>query len=184
MKDINELVAKLKIEINKEDKEEAFETVIKEIETYYKENLRLGDYEVAIFLANEEKTILSFACPEYLINSGMIPVSSTEAFAASIFRSNRNIIENNFQQQKHLGIFEIIRTPEGKILPIWKMMGSPIEADNDRIGVIEITKRGVSLEDAGEDFTEKNLVFLEKTINILAPFIKKVMPENFRGKIT
>ncbi|NIM11104.1 MAG: hypothetical protein GTO45_03880 [Candidatus Aminicenantes bacterium] len=184
MKDINELVAKLKMVLKKEDKEEAFETTIKEIEKYYKENLRLDNYEVAIFLANEEKTILSFACPEYLVNSGMIPVSSTEAFTASIFRSGRNIIENNFQQQKHLGIFEIIRTPEGKILPIWKMIGAAIEVENERIGVIEISRRGVSVEDAGEDFTEKNLLFLEKTINILAPFIKKVMPENFRGKIT
>lgn len=184
MKDINELIAKLKMELNKEDKEEVFEAAIKEIESYYKENLRLDDYEVAIFLTNEEKTILSFACPEYLVNSGMIPVSSTEAFTASIFRSGRSIFENNFQQQKHLGIFEIIRTPEGKILPIWKMIGAVIEVEKDRIGVIEISRRGVSLEDAGEDFAEKDLLFLEKTIKILAPFIKKVMPKNFRGKIT
>ncbi len=184
MKDINELIAKLKVEITKEDKEEAFETIIKEIESYYKENMRLENHEVAIFLTDEEKTVLSFACPHYLVNSGMIPVSSTEAFTASIFRSGRNIIENNFQQQKHLGIFEIIRTPEGKILPIWKMMGSAIEVDNDRIGVIEISRRGVSFEDAGEDFSEKQLTFLERTIKILAPFIKKVMPKNFRGKIT
>ena len=183
MKDINELVAKLKMELNKEDKEKAFETIIKEIEKYYKENLRMSDHEVAIFLANEEKTILSFACPEYLVNSGMIPVSSTEAYSASIYRSGRSIIENNFQQQKHLGIFEIIRTPEGKILPIWKMIGAAIEAENDRIGVIEISRRAVSFEDAGEDFAEKDLIFLEKTAKILAPFIKKAMPENFRGKI-
>jgi hypothetical protein len=184
MKDINELIAKLKVELTKEDKEEVFGAVIKEIESYYKENMRLGNYEVAIFLTNEEKTILSFACPEYLVNSGMIPVSSTEAFTASIYRSGRNIIENNFQQQKHLGIFEIIRTPEGKILPIWKMIGSAIEVNNERIGVIEISRRGASFEDAGDDFDEKDLIFLEKTVNILAPFIKKVMPANFRGKIT
>jgi hypothetical protein len=183
MKDINELVAKLKMEINKEDKEEAFETVIKEIEKYYKENLRLDDYEVAIFLADEEKTVLSFACPGYLVNAGMIPVSSTEAYSASIYRSGRSIIENNFQQQKHLGIFEIIRTPEGKILPIWKMIGAAIEVEKERVGVIEISRRAVSFEDAGEDFAEKDLLFLEKTAKILAPFIKKVMPENFRGKI-
>ena len=97
MKDINELIAKLKMELNKKDKEKVFETVIKEIETFYKENLFLDDYEVAIFLTNKEKTILSFACPEYLVNSGLIPVSSTETYTASIYRSGRSIIENNFQ---------------------------------------------------------------------------------------
>jgi hypothetical protein len=64
------------------------------------------------------------------------------------------------------------------------MIGAAIEVDKDRIGVIEITRRSVSFEDAGDDFSDKDLLFLEKTIKILAPFIKKVMPENFRGKIT
>jgi hypothetical protein len=184
MRDINELIARLKIESSKEDREEAFEGVMREVQQYYTENLFLNEYGVAIFLTNEEKTILSFACPAYLVNSGMIPVSSTEAYTASIYRSGRSIIENNFQQQKHLGIFEIIRTPEGKILPIWKMIGAVMEVDNEKIGVIEISRRAASPEDAGEDFSESDLTFLEKTGKILAPFIKRVMPKDFKGKIT
>jgi hypothetical protein len=184
MRDINELIAKLKIELSKADAENALSIALKEIEQYYTDNLFLNPYEVAISLTNKEKTVLSFACPDYLVNSGMIPVSSTEAFMASIFRSGRGIIENNLQQQKHLGIFEIIRTPEGKIMPLWKMMGALIAIEQDKLGVIEISRRAISQDDAGEDFTPADLQFLEKTIKILAPFIKKVMPENFRGKIT
>jgi hypothetical protein len=184
MKDINELIAKLKMETTRDDKEAAFKSIIDEIEKYYLENLYLNPYEVAIFLANEEKTILSFACPSYLVNSGMIPVSSTEAFTASIYRSGRGIIENNLQQQKHLGIFEIIRTPEGKIMPVWKMVGAIIAVENEKIGVIELSRRAVSADEAGEDFSERELQFLEKTIRILAPYLKRVMPRDFRGKIT
>ena len=119
MKDLNELIAKLTTLVQQPDKDEAFKNVIKEVELFYKENFGLNEHEVAIFLTNDEKTVLSFACPDYLVNSGMIPVNSTEAITSSIFRSGRGIIENNLQQQKHLHIFEIIRTPDGKIRPIW-----------------------------------------------------------------
>ncbi|MCP5054294.1 MAG: GAF domain-containing protein [bacterium] len=184
MRDINELIAKLRIETGKPDRGHAFRTVIQEIETYYTENFFLNPYEVGIFLVNDEKTVLSFACPEYLVNSGMIPVSSTEAFTASIFRTGRGIVENALQQQKHLAIFEVIRTPEGKIMPIYKMMGALIAIEEDKIGVIEISRRSSNPADQGEDFGEQDLEFLEKSIKILAPFLKKVLPDNFRGKIT
>lgn len=184
MKDLNELIGTLAVETAKEDKDLAFKKVIQEIALFYKENFFLNDYEVAIFLANNEKTVLSFACPDYLVNSGMIPVSSTEAFNAAIFRTGRGIIENNLQQQKHLLIFEIIRTPDEKIMPVWKMIGALIKVEEDKFGVIEISRRAVSMEEAGEDFTESDLMFLENTIMKLAPFIQRVMPENFRGKIT
>lgn len=184
MRDINELIAKLRIEISKEDKEEVFKTVIQEIEAFYTENYFLNQYEVGIFLTNDEKTVLSFACPEYLINSGMIPVSSTEAFTASIYRTGRGVIENSLSQQKHLSIFEVIRTPEGKILPIYKMIGALINIEDDKLGVIEISRRSSDPSDQGEDFNERDLQFLEKTVKILAPYIKRVLPDNFRGRIT
>ncbi|HLP48064.1 MAG TPA: hypothetical protein VK469_19125, partial [Candidatus Kapabacteria bacterium] len=90
----------------------------------------------------------------------------------------------NLQQQKHLSIFEIIRTPDEEIKPIWKMMGTLIAVDKEKLGVIEITRRATKQENAGEDFMESDLMFLENTIKKLAPYIKKVMPTNFRGKIT
>jgi len=184
MKDINELIAKLKMEISKGDRDTAFSVVLQEIDQFYKENFFLGDYEVAIFLTNQEKTVLSFACPKYLVNSGMIPVSSTDAIISTVFRTGRGIIENNLQQQKHLSIFEIIRTPEGELRPIWKMIAALLAVEEDKIGVIEISRRSTKPETADEDFTENDLLFLQKTIKILAPFIKRVMPENFRSTIT
>lgn len=184
MKDLNELIGALAVEVAKEDRDEAFKNVIRQIEAFYTENFFLDQYEVAIFLTNDEKTVLSFACPEYLVNSGMIPVSSTEAYGATIYRTGRGVIENGLQQQKHLHIFEIIRTPDDKIKPVWKMIGAVIAVEEERIGVIEISRRAAQQVDAGEDFTESDLRFLENTVAKLAPFIKKVLPENFRGKIT
>lgn len=184
MKDLNELIGKLSMVVQEGDREAAFKETIEEIANFYKENFGLLDEEVAIFLTNDEKTILSFAYPKYLVDAGMIPVGSTEAAAASIYRRGIGVIENNFQQQKHLSIFEIIRTPDDKIKPLWKMMGTLIAAEGEKIGVIEISRRAENQLEAGEDFTEDNLQFLMATITKLAPYIKIVMPPNFRGKVT
>jgi hypothetical protein len=156
---------------------------VNRIASFYVEQLQLNSDEVAIFLSNQEKTILSFAYPEYLINSGIIPVSSTDAIASHVFRTGRSIMENNFQQQKHLFIFELIKTPDNKIKPIWKVMGSIIAIPEEKIGVIQISRRGTDISEVGGDFTLQHLDFLEKTVNELAPLIKLVLPENFRGKI-
>jgi len=184
MKDLNELVGKLSMLVQEEDKESAFKKTIQEIADFYKENLKLLDEEIAIFLTNNEKTILSFAYPRYLIDAGMIPVGSTEATAASIYRRGIGVIENNFQQQKHLSIFEIIRTPDGKLKPLWKMMGTLIAAEGEKIGVVEISRRGENQLESGEDFSEEDLQFLMATVTKFAPYIKMVMPENFRGRVT
>lgn len=183
MRDLGALIAKLEADIVSEKHEDAFRIVINDIAAYFYENLKLDTNEVAILLANDEKTILSFAFPEYLVNAGMIPVNSTEAIAANVFRTGRAFIENNLQQQKHLSIFQIIRTPDQKIKLIWKMAGCLISLGNEKIGVLELSRRAVNFSEAGPDFSFKELDFMEKSAAKLAPILKKVLPNNFRGKL-
>jgi len=184
MKEFDLLIEKLKNDVQKGPSEENLKKVVKRIADFYKEKLQLIDDEVAIFLANEEKTILSFACPDYLINSGIIPISSTDAIAAHIFRTGRSVMENNFQQQKHLFIFEMIKTPDDKIKPIWKVMGTIIATKEEKIGVIQTSRRGTDISEVGSDFTLQHLDFLEKTTSELSPLIKMVIPKNFRVKLS
>ncbi len=183
MQDLGALIAKLEADILSEKKEDLLHIVINDIATFFYENLKLDANEVAILLSNDEKTILSFAYPEYLINAGMIPVNSTEAIAATVFRTGRPFIENNLQQQKHISIFQIIKTPDQKIKLIWKMAGCLIAVDKEKIGVLEISRRAVNLSDAGPDFTVHELEFMEKSIAKLAPVLIRVLPDNFRGKL-
>ena len=184
MSTLDELIVKLRMDIEKTPVEQKFKKVISESQKFYCANLNLKPEEVAIFLANKDKSILSFACPEYLVNSGMIPVSSTDAIVSTIFRTGRSVIINGFNQQKHLSVFEVIPTPEKKISPIWKMIGCVVATQEERIGVIELSRRGPSIEEAGEDFSQSNLEFLRLSIDKLAPMIKQVMPDDFRGVLT
>ena len=184
MKDLAELIMKMQIILGQEKSEDNFDKLIDHIIDFYIENLKVTKNEVAILLVNDEKTVLSFAAPKYLINSGLIPVSSIDAVASTAFRQGDSIIDNNFHSKKHLALFEIIKTPDNQVLTIWKIMITLIAHKNDKLGIIEISRRAKNEMGAGEDFTGKELLFLENSIREIAPFIKKAMPENFRGKLT
>lgn len=183
MKDVNELILKLKIELGKKNKEEGFSLAIDSIASFYMENYKLTKNEVAILLTNKEKTVLSFAHPPYLINSGMIPINLGEAIAARVYSSGRGFMDNNLQHQRHLFIFESIKTPENKIIPIWKMISAKIGFESVSLGVIEISRRSEKFEGAGQDFTVADLQFLEESIKKVSPLLMGVMPENFVGSV-
>lgn len=183
MKDLQILSEKLRLIAADGHTDSAFETAIREVALFYKQNLDLDDDEVAILLTDKDHMVLSFAYPPHLVNSGMIPVSSPDAFASYVFKLNKGVIENSFNQQKHLHLFEYIRAPEQRIRPIWKMMSTVLAVKDLRFGIIEVSRKGVSLGDAGDDFNSENLEFLEKTIAQLAPLIHKILPTDFRGKL-
>ncbi len=184
MKSIELLMSQLEEDVATKDKKEAFKEIIEGIVNYFIDNLRVTQYEVAILLANEEKSILSFAAPEYLVDAGMIPVNSIEAVASGVFRRGRGVIENNLSQQKHLMIFEMIKTPDNERLTVFKMMGLPLMNGDEVFGVLEISRRGRAVMESGPDFTGEDLALAEKAIDKIAPLLYKVKPQDYRGKIT
>jgi hypothetical protein len=184
MRDLTEIITKLRMEMGSEDAPEVkFKKIVADIQQFYMDVYQVTENEVAMFLTDKEKSVLSFACPEYLVNAGMIPVTSTEAIVSNIFRTGRTVIINGFSQQKHLSVFEIIPMPDKKVAPIWKMIGALIQVDGEKIGVIEISKRGPEILEVGEDFTQNDVEFLSSSIEKLAPYIHKFMPEDFKGQL-
>ncbi len=184
MKDLNLLTVTLSEITAGNHSEETLKKTINEIAKFFAENLNLNNDEVAILLTDKDKEVLSFAAPEYLVNSGLIPTNSSDAFASIVFTLDKKAIDNNFNQQKHLNLFEFIKTPENKIKQIWKMLATTIKVDGEKLGVLELSKKGETILEAGDDFTNEDLDFVVNAMEKLAPFIKKVMPVNFRGKLT
>lgn len=183
MKDINLLLEKFKMITGDGHSETTFKTVINDIAKFYCDNFELEADEVAILLTDKDNMVMSFAYPEHLVNAGMIPVTSPDAFAARVFKMNKGMIENNFNQMKHLHVFEFIKGPGEKVRKIWKMMSTVLRAGDLKFGIIEFSRKGESLDDAGEDFSTENLEFMEDTIVEFAPYLLKVLPADFRGKL-
>jgi len=134
-------------------------------------------------LLDKTKSVLSFAYPEFLVDSGLLPVTSPDAFASQIYRSGKGAIENVFSQQKHLRLFEYVKNPDNTRKPICKIMASLIMYGEEKIGIIELSRKGFSPHESGDDFTLENLHFVEATMEKMVPFIKQVMPEDYKGKI-
>ena len=183
MKDINLLLEKFKMITGDGHSDTAFKSVINDIAKFYCDNFDLETDEVAILLTDKDNMVLSFAYPEHLVNAGMIPISSPDAFAARVYKMNRAMLENNFNQMKHLHLFEYIKGPGDKIRKIWKMISTVMRAGDLKFGIIELSRKGSALGEAGEDFTQENLEFLEDTIVEFAPYLRKVLPVDFRGKL-
>ena len=183
MKDINTLLEKFRMITAIGQPSPSYKTMIDDIARFYCENFDLDPDEVAILLSDKDNMVLSFAYPEHLVDAGMIPVSSPDAFAARVFKLNKGLIENNFNQMKHLHLFEYVKVPGGSIRRIWKMMSTVLRTADSKFGIIEISRKGDTSPDAGENFSQEDLEFLEKTMAEFIPFLGKVLPENFRGKI-
>lgn len=183
MKDINLLLEKIKMSTRDGHSDDVFKAVVNDIAKFYCDNFDLEADEVAILLTDKDNMVMSFAYPEHLVNAGMIPVSSPDAFAARVYKMNRGMIENSFNQMKHLHLFEYIKGPGEKVRRIWKMMSTVLRAGDMKFGIIEISRKGDSVDDAGEDFTQENMDFLEATIVEFAPYLRKVLPGDFRGQL-
>lgn len=182
MRDVDQLILKLKIELGKAAPDEKFQVAVDAVADFYMANFNISKNEIALLFTNKQKTVLSFAHPPYLINAGMIPVNLSEAIASRLYRTGKGFIDNNLQQQRHLFIFESIKTPENKIMPIWKMIAARITHGEEHLGIIEVSKRSINFAEAGEDFTPADLQFLEESITKVAPILKEALPGDFRGK--
>ena len=168
MKELEPLLEKLRFFGAEGYSENAFKTTLMFVAKFYIDNFGLEKNEVAILLTDKDKMVLSFAFPEYLVDCGMIPISSPDAFASQIFQLGRGAIENNFNQQKHLHLFEQIKSPDEKIGTIWKLMATVLKTDNEKFGVIEISRKGETISQTGQDFSVENLQFLERTVGRIA----------------
>lgn len=128
--------------------------------------------EVALLRLQEQ--ILTFLFPTELRSVGAIPLSSS-AIAARTAKSRTAEVFNNFTQVRHHSVFELIKLSGSEATQvIQKLMSAPvIQLDGMVLGVIQISRKGVSPAAAGPDFNIRDLVKLE----VAASEIGKLMPK-------
>jgi hypothetical protein len=128
----------------------------------------------AIGLLRLEGRVLTFLFPAELRAAGSIPLSSS-AVAARTAVSRTAECFNNFAQGHH-SIFELIKLgnePNDSSQTIQKLMSAPvIGADEMVLGVLQVSRKGISPGAAGPDFDAGDLARLEEA----AKEIGNVMP--------
>lgn len=144
------------------------------------ENLNVKKDEVAILLLTSTGTVLKFIHPVPLFEgNAAFPADYKSSFASSVLKSMKGKVDNRISESKHLKFYENVKGLDTSGLPIQKMIAVPITYEGKAIGVIEVSRKGNSLDSAGPNFTAEDgqkLVIISKEI---APYIIEIMPEPF-----
>ena len=135
-------------------------------------NFGVQPHEVAILGLTPDERSLRFLAPDNLRIVGQIPLSSTTSLAARTVREKRPELVNHFTVVPHASVFEAVPiADEMRGDPIQKIMSSPIISGTDVIGVVQVSRKGKTLAEAGPDFTHPQLRELKTISDTLAPCI-------------
>ncbi len=128
--------------------------------------------EVAVLGVSQRWRHLHFLVPVALKNVGFIPLTSNSALAARTVRESRPEINNSFSAVRHASVFEGVKTATTSGESIQKIVSAPILCDGKVVGVMQISRKGTSANNAGPDFTAGEL---GKVLAICRPLGKIVM---------
>jgi hypothetical protein len=127
-----------------------------------------------------EGEMLRFLYPPELQSAGRIPISGS-AVAAKTAATKRAELYNNFANVPHRTVFELVKLkdPEKKNDDhprIQKLMSAPILGERDEVlGVVQVSRKGLSPGAAGPDFTGEELQKLERTARRLATLRPEIL---------
>jgi hypothetical protein len=127
--------------------------------------------EVAVLAITGKGKHLSFLVPEKLKAVGSIPLNSTTALVARTARERRPDVLNQFAGSRHASVFEGVPLGRGEGELIQKIMSVPILSGKDVVGVVQISRKGRTQQEAGTDFGSGDLRTLQELTPTLAQFI-------------
>lgn len=133
---------------------------------------RVRPDEVAILVLVGAARHLQFLIPEKLKPVGTIPLTSKTALAARTARAKRPELVNNFNIMPHASVFETVPLGRHPGEHIHRIMSAPISAEGKVLGVVQISRKGRSPEEAGPEFTPHDLRELVALGNVLARLLK------------
>ena len=127
--------------------------------------------EIAILTLSQKTKSLAFIILEKLAAVGSIPLSSTNALASRTARECRSEILNNFSSSRHATVFEGVPLGRKRGDMIQKIMSAPVQDGTTVVGVIQISRKGQSISEAGADFAQKDL----RTLTSLSPILNSLL---------
>ena len=176
MNDVNSVIEELRTLITASEYtvEEKFKLAMDRMAGFLAESFGAEKAEVAVLWKHGNS--LSFIWPDFLAEAKEVSVDSSLPVAADIFRSGRSFLDNRFVERKHMVEYEFIKEADGESRRIWKMMGVAVMVDDERRGVVQISRKRSLFNEPGPDFTPADLDRLEKLIARLGPFLKAIVP--------
>ncbi len=132
---------------------------------------------------------LIFVHPAELQSAGFIPLSSN-AVAARTAVGKVPELFNQFATVPHHTFFETVKlkeptVPEATPQTIQKLMSAPIlDERNETLGVVQVSRKGISPAAAGADFSHDDLETLERAARRIAYLLPELLHSKAREQST
>jgi hypothetical protein len=136
------------------------------------------DSEVAILFKTKDGNGLKFASPPALAKGANIIPLKVWSLAGNVVKAGTGSLDNNFTERKHLSIYEHIKIGGLKTGPIHKIIATAIKIEGEVFGVVEVSRKGKTPDEAGPDFTTADLALLSDIMFRTSPYLIKLQPKN------
>jgi hypothetical protein len=134
--------------------------------------------EVAILLLSSDGKHLRFVAPRPFAELGSIPLSKRDSIAVGVFARRAGEVTNNVPMVRHVSFFETIKLRD-KIVPIQKMVTTPIFFKGQPIGIVQVSRKGENSRDAGPDFTATDMKRVQEIFEDIAPYLQAARPAGY-----
>ena len=161
--------------------QEIFAKAVKTIASFLAKRFAVREAEIALLLLRPNRQVLRFAHPleHFRGQTNVFPVNSP-GVATKVLRSGRGMIHNDMSQVGHLEMYEWIPTGREKPKEIQKMIAAPLSlGEGEVIGVVEVSRKGETPQEAGSNFTPVELTELTRIGAAMAPWIRRFTPPDF-----
>ena len=158
-----------------------FEQVLSQIGAYLASAFQVSEEEVGILLMKCGGQLLRFAYPLELYRGGFnyFPLS-VPGIAGRVVRAKEGTVHNDLARIPHLHIYERIRVADRPARPIQKMLAVPLlDPTGHPVGVIQVCRKAHTLQGAGPDFTELDLLKLTDFGRVMAVYLIRFIPDDF-----
>lgn len=144
------------------------------------EQLKVKPDEVAIMLLNATGQTLMFVWPPPLFAGGAaFPANHKTAIASIVLATLKGKVDNKISESKHLKFYESVMGMQTSKLPIQKMVALPLFSGDKKLGVVEVSRKGKTPEEAGPNFTPEDAQALVVLCKEASPLIGQLIPEMF-----
>jgi GAF domain-containing protein len=163
----------------------AFEEILSCIVGHIARLFEVSLDEVAVLLRRHRggNEVLRFAYPLEFLRAGRteFPTKGTKpSFASRTLWSREPLLANRAAAERHLDAFEKIPSQDRAGLAIQRLMSVPLWAGpGNPIGVLQVSRKGPSPEEAGPEFTPEDLAGLAAVGQQVGPYLLRVTPRDF-----
>lgn len=139
-----------------------------------------NDSEVAILLLNATGNLLKFVSPKALWDAqANFPATQKDSFAVQVLQTRKGKVDNKFSDVKHLKFFEMTKFGKSREKPIQKMLALPLVDGAKVVGVVEISRKGDTPDEAGPNFTPEDANKVLAVLKQCLPDFMKCVPKEF-----